>query len=304
MADRLASVRIAITGSSGLIGSALIRSLETDGHTVIRILRTQGGAGTLRWDIAAGHIDHEGLEDLDAVVHLAGEGIAERRWSDEQKRKILESRTQGTALLANALAALTHKPPVLLCGSAIGFYGNRGDEQLQETSARGSGFLAEVVVAWEAAAAPAEAAGIRTPRLRTGIVLDAHGGVLGRIGPLAKLGLLGKLGDGKQWMSWISLHDEVRAIRFLLEADVTGPVNLTAPTPVTNATFTKAVGSVLHRPTLLPIPRFGPKLLLGPELADALLFEGQRVFPQVLQEAGFPFDHPEIDGTLRSIFTR
>ena len=302
-AGTVTSMRIAITGSSGLIGTALIRSLEDDGHSVVRIVRADGGAGTVRWDINAGQIDAVALEGLDGVVHLAGAGIAEKRWTDEQKRRILESRTKGTALLAGALASLDSKPPVLVSGSAIGFYGDRGDEQLTETSERGTGFLPDVVVAWEAAAGPAEAAGIRTPRLRTGVVLDRSGGVLGRIAPLARFGLLGKLGTGKQWMSWISLADEVRAIRYLLEHDIAGPVNLTAPTPVTNAVFTKAMGHVLHRPTFLPIPDFGPKLLVGSELANVLLFEGQRVLPEKLMNAGFEFEQPELEGALRSILT-
>ena len=294
-------MRIAITGSSGLIGTALVHSLENDGHSVVRIVRAGGGSDAVRWDIAAGLLDPSGLEDLDGVVHLAGEGIAEKRWTQEQKTRILESRTKGTALLAATLASLDSKPPVLVSGSAIGFYGDRGDEQLTETSEPGSGFLPDVVRAWEAAAAPAEAAGIRTPRLRTGVVLDRDGGVLGRIAPLAKFGLLGKLGTGRQWMSWISLADEVRAIRFLLDHDIAGPVNATAPTPVTNAVFTRAVGHTLRRPTFLPIPNFGPKLLVGSELAEVLLFEGQRVLPEVLQEHGFDFTTPDLESALRSI---
>jgi hypothetical protein len=294
-------MRIAITGSSGLIGTALRASLEADGHDVVRVVRSGGGPGTVSWDLDAGTIDAAGLEGLDGVVHLAGEGIAEKRWTDDQKHRILESRTQGTTLLAEALAGLTDKPPVLVSGSAIGFYGDRGDEQLTEASSAGTGFLPEVVQAWEAAAAPAEAAGIRVPKVRTGIVLAAHGGVLERLAKLARFGLLGKLGSGQQWMSWISLHDEVAAIRFLLEHEVAGPVNLTAPGPVTNEVLTKALGRVLKRPTFLPVPSFGPKLLVGAELADALLFEGQRVLPEALQEAGFEFRHHEIETTLRDV---
>ncbi len=294
-------MRIAITGSSGLIGSALVTSLEADGHTAVRVVRSDAGAGTVRWDIDAGHIDAAGLEGLDGVVHLAGEGIGEKRWTDEQKRRILESRTKGTALLVDALTSLTVKPPVLVSGSAIGFYGNRGDEQLTETSERGTGFLSDVVDAWEAAAEPAAAAGIRVPRIRTGIVLAAHGGVLHRLAGLARFGLLGKLGSGRQWMSWISLADEVGAIRFLLEHDVTGPVNLTGPGPVTNAVFTKALGRVLHRPTVLPVPSFGPKLLVGAELAQALLYDGQRVLPEVLLDAGYEFEHTDLEPTLEAM---
>jgi uncharacterized protein len=294
-------MRIAITGSSGLIGSALADSLEADGHTAIRVVRADAGPGTVRWDIAAGHIDTSGLAGLDGVVHLAGEGIAEKRWTDEQKQRILESRTFGTTLLVEALASLDDKPPVLVSGSAIGFYGDRGDEQLDEASAGGSGFLADVVRAWEGAAAPASAAGIRVPRIRTGIVLDAHGGVLQRLAGLARFGLLGKLGSGRQWMSWISLADEVGAIRFLLEHDVDGPVNLTSPSPVTNAVFTKAVGRVLRRPTFLPVPSFGPKLLVGSELAQSLLYDGQRVLPEVLLDAGYEFQDTDLETTLHEL---
>ncbi len=297
-------MRIAITGSSGLVGTALVRSLETDGHTAVRVVRSGGGPDTIRWDIERGDIDAAGLEGLDGVVHLAGEGIAEKRWTDDQKRKIKESRSKGTTLLADALAGLTDKPPVLVSGSAIGFYGDRGDEQLTEESGPGSGFLTEVVETWEGAAAPAVAAGIRVAYLRTGIVLDADGGVLDRLVALARFGLLGKLGSGQQWMSWVALADEVGAIRFLLDHDVAGPVNVTAPGPVTNEVFTKALGRVLKRPTFLPVPSFGPKLLLGSELADSLLFQGQRVLPEVLLEAGYEFEHTDLEPALRSILGR
>ena len=297
-------MRIAITGSSGLIGSALVASLEADGHTPVRVVRADGGPGTVRWDIEAGHIDAAGLEGLDGVVHLAGEGIAEKRWTDDQKRKILESRTKGTALLAGALASLTDKPPVLVSGSAIGFYGDRGDEQLTEASEPGTGFAAEVAQAWEEAAAPAAAAGVRVARIRTGIVLAAKGGALERLAGIARFGVLGKIGSGRQWMSWISLADEVGAIRFLLEHDVAGPVNLTAPGPVTNAVFTKTLGRVLNRPTFMPVPSFGPKLLLGSELAQSLLFDGQRVLPDALVDAGYEFQHTDLEPTLEELLDR
>ena len=294
-------MRIAITGSSGLIGSALVASLEADGHTPVRVVRADGGSGTVRWDIEAGHIDAAGLEGLDGVVHLAGEGIAEKRWTDDQKRKILESRTKGTALLAGALASLTDKPPVLVSGSAIGFYGDRGDEQLTEASEPGTGFAAEVAQAWEEAAAPAAAAGVRVARIRTGIVLAAKGGALERLAGITRFGVLGKIGSGRQWMSWISLADEVGAIRFLLEHDVAGPVNLTAPGPVTNAVFTKTLGRVLNRPTFMPVPSFGPRLLLGSELAQSLLFDGQRVLPDALVDAGYEFQHTDLEPTLEEL---
>lgn len=297
-------MRIAITGSSGLIGNALVRSLEADGHAAVRVVRSGGGKSTVRWDIDRGEIDAAGLEALDGVVHLAGEGIAEKRWTDEQKRKIVESRTKGTALLANTVATLSDKPPVLVSGSAIGVYGNRGDEQLTEASVPGSGFLTDVVVAWEAAAGPAEAVGIRVPKIRTGIVLDKDGGVLERLAGLARFGVLGKVGSGQQWMSWISLADQVGAIRFLLDHDVAGPVNLTAPAPVTNAVFTKALGRVLKRPTFLPVPNFGPRLVVGSELAQALLFDGQRVLPEVLLDSGYEFRYADLETALRDILQR
>ncbi len=294
-------MRVAITGSSGLIGSALRTSLEADGHQVVRVVRTGQGPDTTTWDVDRGQIDATAFEGLDGVVHLAGEGIGEKRWTDEQKGRILESRTRGTALLSEALASLQHRPPVLVSGSAVGFYGDRGDEQLTEASPAGTGFLAEVATAWEAATAPAEAAGVRVAHIRTGIVLDRDGGALARLVKLARLGLLGKLGSGRQWMSWIGLADEVGAIRFLLEHDVAGAVNLTAPAPVTNAVFTKALGRVVHRPTILPIPSFGPKLLLGGELADALLYEGQRVLPEALLDAGYEFRHDDLETALHAI---
>lgn len=296
-------MRIAITGASGLIGTALRQSFENDQHEVVRVVRRDAGPGTVRWDIARREIDAAALEGLDAVVHLAGEGIGDKRWTVEQKRKVLESRREGTTLLAETLAGLSTPPPVLVSGSAVGFYGDRGDEQLTEASRAGTGFLTEVVLAWEAATAAADAAGIRVVKTRTGIVLARDGGALARMASIAKLGVLGKLGSGRQWMSWIALEDEIRAIRFLIDHDIAGPVNVTAPAPVTNAVFTKALGRVLHRPTVLPIPAFGPKLLLGGELASALLLEGQRVLPEKLLDAGFEFRHVDLETALRAILT-
>lgn len=295
-------MRFAITGSSGLIGSALGASLEADGHEVLRVVRSPGGVGTTQWDIDRGEIDAAAFEGLDGVVHLAGEGIAEKRWTDEQKRRIRESRTKGTALLADALASLEQKPPVLVSGSGVDFYGDRGDEQLTETSGRGApGFLTDLCVDWEAATDPAAAAGIRVAVIRTTMVLDGDGGAVPRMVKIAKLGALGKIGSGRQWMSWITLTDHIRAIRFLLDNDVAGPVNMSSPGPVTNAVFTKALGRVVHRPTFLPVPSFGPKLLLGSELATTLLFESKRVLPEVLLEAGFEFRHDEVESALESI---
>jgi uncharacterized protein (TIGR01777 family) len=294
-------VAIAITGSSGLIGSALRSRLEADGHAVVPIVRGEARPGSISWDPMAGRLDPADLEGLDGVVHLAGEGIGEKRWTDEQKRKVIESRSKGTALLAEALAATTQRPPVLVSGSAIGFYGDRGDEQLTETSGPGTGFLTEICQAWEAGTAAAEAAGIRVAHLRTGIVLAPKGGALGKMLPLFKLGVGGRFGSGRQWMSWISLEDEVDAIRFLLAHEVSGPVNATAPNPVTNAVFAKALGASLHRPSIVPVPAFGPRLLLGRELADQLLFASQRVHPDALIDAGYEFTHPDLAGALAAV---
>lgn len=295
-------MRIAITGSSGLIGTALRASLEADGHDVLRVVRSAGGPGTTAWDIDRGDIDASAFEGLDGVVHLAGEGIAEKRWTVEQKRRIRESRTKGTALLASALASLQRKPPVLVSGSGVDYYGDRGDEQLTEASGRGApGFLTDLCVEWEAATGPAAAAGIRVATIRTTMVLDRDGGALPRMVRIAKLGVLGKIGSGRQWMSWITLTDHVGAIRFLLDHDVSGPVNVSSPGPVTNAVFTKALGRVVHRPTFLPVPSFGPKLLLGSELAETLLFESKRAVPEVLLDRGFEFRHEEVETALEAI---
>jgi len=289
-------VDVAVTGASGLIGTALMASLAADGHRGIRLVRREvrPAEDAIAWDPAAGTIDANSLEGVDAVVHLAGEGIAAGRWTKAQKARILDSRVGGTTLLATTLAGLNRPPSVLLSGSAIGYYGERGDDEVTEADGPGDIFLSEVCVEWEAAAAPAVDAGIRVAFLRTGIVLDPTGGALAKTLPLFRLGLGGRLGSGRQWWSWISADDEVGAIRFLLDHDLSGPVNLTAPNPVTNAEFTTTLGRVLKRPTILPVPAFGPKLLLGPELADQLLFTSARVLPEVLTNAGFTFATPDL----------
>ena len=291
-------MRVAVTGSSGFLGSRLVADLTAAGHDVVRVRRPQ------TWDPDAGTIDAAAFEGVDAAVHLAGEGIAEKRWDEEQKRRILESRTKGTALLARTLASLDRPPAVLLSGSAMGVYGDRGDEVLTETSALGDGFLPDVCRAWEAAAQPAIDAGIRTAFLRTGLVLDRQGGALAKMLPLFKLGVGGRLGSGRQWWSWISLDDWVGAVLHLLGADVAGPVNLTGPAPVTNAEFTKALGNVVRRPTALPVPAFGPRLLLGKELAHELLFTSLRVEPRVLEQAGYAFQHRDVTSALRAVLAR
>ncbi len=296
---------VAVTGASGLIGTALLPALRAAGHRPVRLVRATPAPGddAVLWDPATGQIDAASLEGIGAVVHLAGAGIADKRWTPEHKAAVLDSRVQGTSLIARTIAGLATPPAVLVSGSAIGFYGDRGDEVLTEASPRGEGFLADVVVAWEAAAAPAEEAGIRVPRIRTGIVLSPDGGALKKQLPLFRLGLGGRFGKGTQWQSWISLPDEVAAILHLLDpaCTVTGPVNLTAPNPVTNRELTKTLAGVLHRPAVLPIPRFGPALLLGRELADNLLFGSQRVLPTVLEADGFAFRHATLEAALREL---
>ena len=292
---------VAISGSSGLIGTALVTALTAAGHRPVRLVRREPAGDEIRWDPDGGSIDAQSLEGIGGVVHLAGAGIGDHRWTDEYKLEILRSRTKSTVLLAGALADLGKPPSVLLSGSAIGFYGDREDELLDEASPAGTGFLPEVCVAWEAATVAAEEAGIRVAHLRTGIVLSGEGGALKKQLPLFKVGAGGKLGSGRQWQSWIALDDEIAAILHLIASDLAGPVNLTAPTPVTNAELTKTLGSVLHRPTVVPVPSFGPKLLLGPELASVVLYEGQRVMPEVLLASGFTFSQPTLEGALRSM---
>jgi len=298
-------MRIAITGATGLIGSALTLQLQSLGHEVIRIVRGAPQGSDITWSPADGRIDGHALDGIDAVVHLAGAGIGDKRWTDDYKRELLESRTKGTALISEAIAAADNGPTVLLSGSAIGIYGARGDAVLDETSEVGTGFLADLCVQWEAATGVAEAAGVRVAHLRTGIVLSNAGGALKKQLPLFKLGLGGKMGDGGQYQSWIHIDDEVAAITHLLTTDTRGAVNLTAPAPVTNAEFTKTLGGVLGRPTFLPIPKFGPKVVLGGELAENLLFTGQRVLPAVLErDAEFSFSYPDLESALRALLAR
>jgi uncharacterized protein (TIGR01777 family) len=296
---------VVISGASGLIGTALGSSLERDGHRVRRLVRRPVPASSsgldIEWDPASGKLDAASLEGADAIVHLAGAGIGDKRWTADRKRLILESRTQSTRLLAEAAASLTAKPTAFVSGSAMGIYGEGGDAVLTEASPPGDIFLSEVCVAWEAAAQPAVDAGIRVPFIRTGIVLSREGGALAKLLTLFKLGLGGKLGSGSQWMSWISIEDEVAAIRWLIEHDVAGPVNLSSPNPVTNAEFTKVLARVVHRPAFLPVPAFGPKLLLGSELAEQLLFLSSRLEPTVLEAHGFPFRHPDLETALRAV---
>ena len=297
-------MKIVISGASGLIGTQLVTSLKSSGHEVVQLVRRSAAAGQIMWDPKSGKLDPASLEGCDAVIHLSGAGIGDKRWSDAYRREILVSRTATTLLLANTIASLQRKPSVFLSGSAIGIYGARGDEQLTETSAHGTGFLADVCEQWEAAAKPAIDAGVRTVFLRTGIVLSPKGGALKKLLPLFRLGVGGKFGNGKQWQSWISMDDEVASIIHLLTANVSGAVNLTAPQPVTNAEFTKVLARVVKRPAIVPVPTFAPKILLGGELADALLFTGQRVMPQALTASGYVFKHSTLESALRSLLTK
>ena len=297
-------MKIVVSGASGLIGTQLVAKLSSSGHEVVRLVRRSPKSGEIQWNPKSGTLDAAALEGVDAVIHLSGAGIGDKRWTDGYRKEILDSRTATTALLATTMASLSRKPSVFLSGSAIGIYGARNDEQLTEVSTHGTGFLAEVCEQWEAAAKPAVDAGIRTVYLRTGIVLSPKGGALKKLLPLFKLGVGGKFGSGKQWQSWISIDDEIGAIEHLLTANVSGAVNLTAPNPVTNAEFTKVLASVLKRPAIVPVPTFAPKIVLGGELADALLFTGQRVIPAALNASGYMFKHTTLESAFRSLLSK
>ena len=304
-------MRVLISGASGLIGTALAKSLRSRGDEVVSLVRPQGhevGGATVEWDPSAGQIDRTALDaigPLGAVVHLAGAGIADKRWSQERRDEIMESRRASTSLLAASLGDLAERPLALISGSAIGIYGNRGDEIITEESSLGEDFLAEVCREWEAAAAPAIDAGIRTAFIRTGIVLATEGGALAKQLPLFKAGLGGKLGPGSQWLSWITLDDEVAAILHLIDTtSLEGAFNLTAPDPVTNAHFTTALGHLLHRPTFLSVPAFALRAALGAQLVDDALLASQRVHPSRLEASGFVFGSPVIDGALKEVLGR
>ena len=298
-------MRVLVTGSHGLIGSTLAHWLAADGHEIVRLVRgPAAGPSEVHWDPAAGELDLSGVDELNAAVHLAGEGIGDKRWTPSQKAEILRSRVDSTGLLARRLAEAGHRPRVLVSGSAIGYYGDRGDAIVDEDSPAGSGFLADLCQQWEAGTAPAEEAGIRVVHIRTGIVLAAQGGMLKKLIPLFKAGMGGKLGSGRQYQSWISLDDEVGAIAYCLATDsIAGAVNLTAPHPVTNAEFTKTLGSVLHRPTVLAAPKFGLSAALGHEMVDEMLLAGQRVMPKKLLDSGYPFRQPDLEPALRAVLS-
>lgn len=299
---------VLVTGSSGFIGSALVGALAADGHRPVRAVRGRDvpkGVDAIAWDPEAGTIDADALEGIGGVVHLAGAGIGDARWTAARKRLILESRTIPTTLLATTLAGLAKPPAVLVSTSAVGYYGDRGDDIVTEDDPPGSDFAADVAVQWEAATRPAADAGIRVVKIRTGIVLGAGGGVLGKLLLPFKVGLGGRVGDGRQYMSWISLPDEVAAIEHALRTDgLSGPVNLTAPNPATNAELTATLGEVLRRPTVLPTPVLPLKVRYGAELVQHLLLTGQRVLPKRLEASGFEFAHPTLEGALRAVLER
>ena len=288
--------RIAVTGASGLIGTALVGYLKSQGHTVQRLVRRAAvSSEEITWDPIAGTVDMEALAGVDAVIHLAGAGVSDKRWTKKYKSEILNSRLLGTTTIAKAVAIV--KPQVFISASAIGWYGESGNRAVIESDRVGDDFLAAVCHEWESAA---DLAGdVRTVKLRTGLVLDPTGGALGKMLPLFRFGLGGKLSNGKQWWSWITLHDQIRAIAFLLENKVSGPVNLTSPNPVTNSEFTAGLARAMHRPALFPVPAIALKIVLGGFSAEVL--GSKKVMPQVLTEAGFTFDYPHISSALEKL---
>lgn len=294
-------MNVLVSGSHGLVGSALVSELVADGIVVRRLVRGErAGEGEVAWDPDGGHVDEGGLGGIDAVVHLAGENIAARRWSSAQKSRIRDSRVRGTRRLAEAVSRLAAPPGVMICASAIGYYGDRGAELLDESSEGGSGFLAEVCRDWERAAEPAVRRGVRVVWLRFGVILSARGGALKSMLRPFRLGLGGVVGSGRQFLSWVSLDDAVGAIRHALaRSSVVGAVNVVAPAAVTNREFTRVLGRVLGRPTVLPLPAFAARLVLG-EMADALLLSSARVVPRRLEASGYRFRHAELEEALRS----
>lgn len=297
---------IAVSGSTGLIGTALVEALEGDGHLVRRLVRREArpGGTEIEWDPSAGKLDASALEGVDGVVHLAGENLAGKRWTPQFKQRILESRTLGTTLLCETLAKLNDKPEVLCSASAIGYYGDRGDELVDESSPPGKGFLAEVCGAWEEATDPARDANIRVINLRIGVVLSEKGGALASMRTPFSLGLGGPIGSGRQYLSWIALEDLVAIIREALVAKaMMGPVNAVAPQPVTNREFAQSLAKALGRPALVPMPAFAARLAFG-EMADEMLLGGARVDPRVLRNLGFRYRFPNLEEALRAILSK
>jgi uncharacterized protein (TIGR01777 family) len=296
-------MKVLITGSTGLVGTRLVDLLKSKGHEIVRLVRSTPNdlAAEVYWNPEQGTLNATELEGLDAVVHLAGESIAEGRWTDEKKKRIRESRIKGTTLLSETLAKLKQKPEVLVSASAVGFYGSRGDENLDEQSASGSDFLAEVCREWELATQPAARAGVRVVNLRFGVILSDAGGALPKMLFPFRMGVGGKLGSGQQYISWIAIDDAVGAIEHALTNNtLRGPVNVVAPGAVTNHDFTKMLGRVLSRPTIFPVPTFAARLVFG-EMADATLLSSQRVEPARLKESGYTFKYPELEGALKHV---
>jgi len=294
-------MKVLVSGSTGLIGTALVRALEAGVHSVVRLVRGAAQPGGIVWDPLAGKLDPAAIEGIDAAVHLAGENIASGRWTAAKKQRIRESRVQGTKLLAETLAKLQKPPAVFLSGSAIGWYANRGDEVVREEAPAGSGFLADVCRQWEAAGEAVLARGIRLLKLRTGVVLSGEGGVLARMLPPFRLGMGGRVGDGKQWMSWIAIDDVVAAIlHAIAKKELAGPVNFVSPAPVTNAEFTRTLGHLLGRPTIVPMPAFAARWAFG-EMADELLLASTRVEPRKLAASGYGFRYPDLESALSAI---
>ncbi|HWC34318.1 MAG TPA: TIGR01777 family oxidoreductase [Mycobacteriales bacterium] len=297
-------MKVVVAGASGLIGGALVPALVADGHDVVRLVRRKPKkADEVQWDPAGHEVDDAVIAGADAVINLAGAGIGDRRWTESYKQQALDSRVDSTTTLAAAAAKHASSVRVLLNASAVGWYGDRGDDVVTESDGCGEGFLADLVRQWEAATAPAEAAGVRVVRIRTGIVLSPEGGALGRMLPLFRLGVGGRLGSGKQWVPWIAIDDEIAAIRFLLANDeASGAFNLAAPNPVTNAELTKALGRALHRPTVAAVPPIALRLAFG-GFADEGLLAGQRAVPAALEAAGFGFAHAELEGALTALLS-
>ena len=300
-------MRVAVSGSTGLVGSQVVASLSTAGHEVVRIVRRPPALGerAVQWDPEKGKVDAAGLEGLDSAVHLAGENVGSGRWTAARKAAIRDSRVKGTRLLCEVLSGLARPPKTLVCASAIGYYGDRGEERLTEDTPPGTGFLAEVCREWEEASAPAARKGIRVVALRIGMVLSPKGGALARMLPLFRAGLGGVIGGGRQYVSWVALDDLPHIILHALQRDdLSGPVNAVAPRPVTNREFTEALGKALSRPTPLPVPAFALRLAVGREMADALLLASTRVVPKRLIDTGYAFRSPELVTTLRRLLGR
>jgi uncharacterized protein (TIGR01777 family) len=294
-------MKILIAGASGLVGSALVPKLNTEGVEVARLVRSSPREGEIEWHPDRGTIDAPALEGFDAVISLAGDGIADGRWTDEKKRRIMDSRVNGTRLLSETMAKLSSKPATFINASAIGFYGSRGGDLVDEDSGPGEGFLAKVCREWESATALAERAGIRVVKLRLGVILTKAGGIMGSMLRPFKLGLGGKVATGKQVISWVAMDDVVAAISFILyHQTLRGPINVVAPHPVTNEEFTKTLGRVLSRPTFMAMPAFAARLAFG-EMADEMMLSSTRVAGKVLNDAGFKFHFPELEGAVRAM---